>query len=689
MTQPYWSQRQAPPAPLPAPPPAEPGQGPSNSEFLSALAAGAANGTTLWVHAFDGNPDGHTGWGGGPYSAATDVQKVNGWGGQNTYFSVAALRPDEGGELRRRKSNFARLLCLVVDDIVVDDLMGSPSYVLQTSPGKRQAGFLLDRDDKDCADLALVTRLVTAMADKGLIKGDKSGNNAVRWVRLPQGTNQKPRETGPWRHEVEVWSPSTRYSLEDAAGCLGIDLDGLRAAARQEPQNYGLQAGSQDDRMQALTANVMRGENLHDSINGIAASMVASGMAGGAVVNMLRALMDASLAPRDDRWMARYQDIPRAVSTAQEKFKYEAASTTAEAVQAQDRPKLFVRADVLLANLKPIEWLIKGVLETDALGMLFGPSGAGKSFVAVDFACAVATGAAWLGHSVRQAPVFYVAGEGHSGLARRLAAWQKDRNVSLAGIDLYKSEKAVMLLDKAAAVDLAEELAAMVAAGMPVPGLVVVDTLARNFGDGDENTAADASRFIENVDTLIRKRWRCHVLVVHHSGHSAERARGSSAFKAAMDQELSVTPKGPGLILEVTKMKDAERPAGKVLMMKKVEVGIDPETEEPIESAVLEVAGDPFDFVVSRKAGGGEIKARQVVDLLLEPTGWSGWPWFCERLGCAQATGQRIVKELVNQQILEKVGESTKASFRVTDTARAKLSLIGGLIVGGSHDDGE
>lgn len=688
MTQPYWSQKPAPPPQAPPTPTGDPAPaGPSNSEFLAALAAGAANGTTLWVHAFDGNPDGHIGWGGGPYNAAADGQKVNEWGGRNTYFSVAALRPDDGGEIRRRKQNFARLLCLVVDDIVVDDLMGSPSYVLQTSPGKQQAGFFLDRDCRDSADLALVTRLVTAMADRGLIKADKSGNNAVRYVRLPGGTNQKPRDTGPWQHRMESWSPATRYSLEDAAACLGIDLDELRAEARQEPQTYGLQAGSQDERMQALTANVVRGENLHDSINGIAASMVASGMAGGAVVNMLRALMDASMAARDDRWLARYQDIPRAVTTAQEKFKYEAASTAAEVQQAAERPRLFVRADILLANLKPIEWLIKGILETDALSMLFGPSGAGKSFVAVDFACSVATGTAWLGHTVRQAPVFYVAGEGHSGLARRLAAWQMDRQVPLAGVDLYKSEKAVMLLDKAAAVDLAEEIAAMVAAGMPVPGLVVVDTLARNFGDGDENTAADASRFIENVDTLIRRRWRCNVLVVHHSGHTAERARGSSAFKAAMDQELSVTPKGPGLILEVTKMKDAERPAGKVLTMKKVEVGVDAETDEPIESAVLEVAGDPFEFVVSRKAGGGEIKARQVVDLLLEPQGWAGWPWFCERLGCAQMTGQRIVKELVNQQILEKVGESTKACYQVTESARRKLSLIGGLLHPGESDE--
>lgn len=687
MTQPYWGRHPAPPQQ----PPAQPEEQlhasvPTNSDFLRHLAAGARKGTALWVHAFDGNPDGHQGWGGFNYNAAINAGEVDSWGSKNTYFSVASLRPDVHGELARRKANFDRLLCLVADDVEPEDLMARPSYVLRTSPGKCQVGFFIESGDTDAADMALATRLVTTMATRGMVKADKSGNNVVRWVRLPVGTNQKPRDTGPWQHRLELWEPGNRYSLDEAAHCLGINLDELRAEAREAQAPTGIAEGPQEDRLRQLTTNVLRGENLHDSINAVAASMVSSGMAGGAIVNMLRALMDASLAARDERWLARYQDIPRAVTTAQEKFRYEQRSVAAEAAQTGDKPRMFIRAADLLANLKPIEWLVKGILETDALSMLFGPSGAGKSFVAVDFACCVSTGTAWLGHSVRQAPVFYVAGEGHSGLARRLAAWQKDRNVSLATADLYKSERAVLLLDKGAAEALADEIAGMVDQGMPVPGLVVVDTLARNFGDGDENTAADASRFIENVDTLIRKRWKCNVLIVHHSGHTAERARGSSAFKAAMDQELSVTPKGPGLILEVTKMKDAERPAGKALTLKTVEVGEDQETGEPIESAVLETVGDPFDFVVAKKAG-GHIKAREVVDMLLEPQGWAGFPWMCTRLGCANATAQRIVKELLNQQILERHGDGNKASYVVTASAKQKLSLIGGLLKAPSEDD--
>lgn len=295
-------------------------QGVTNSEFLRHLAAGAPNGTVLWVSAFVGNPNLAEGrdWAGAPYNAATMSATVDAWGLQNTYFSVGCVRYDEAGEIKRRKTNFARLLALVADDMRPEDMQGHPTWVLQTSPGKHQIGLMLDGNDPDCADAILCTRLVTTMAEKGMLKVDPSGNNVVRYVRLPVGQNQKPREAGAWSHVLETWNPNARYTLADAASVLGIDLEPLRAEAAK-PANE-VRTSSQDEQIAGLSANIIRGEYLHDSINSIAASMVASGMPGGAVVNMLRGLMSASAAPRDERWQSRYNDIPRAVSTAQAKF---------------------------------------------------------------------------------------------------------------------------------------------------------------------------------------------------------------------------------------------------------------------------------------------------------------------------------------------------------------------------------
>lgn len=294
----------------------------TNSAFLRELAQAAPKGTTLWVSAFLGNPDLAKGndWSGSPYNAAMMAATVDGWAHQNTYFSVGCLRPDAEGVLARRKANFVRLLALVADDIEDGDLRGMPSWRISTSPGKRQVGILLDGADPDCADIGLCTRLVTKMADAGMLKVDPSGNNVVRYVRLPLGQNQKPRHSGVFSHLVEAWNPAARYTLDEAAAILGIDLEVLRAAEQATAPQASVSGTPQDQLVRTLTANILRGEYLHDSINTLAASMVASGMPGGAVVNMLRGLMDSSAAPRDERFQARLADIPRSVSTAQQKF---------------------------------------------------------------------------------------------------------------------------------------------------------------------------------------------------------------------------------------------------------------------------------------------------------------------------------------------------------------------------------
>jgi hypothetical protein len=65
-----------------------------------------------------------------------------------------------------------------------------------------------------------------------------------------------------------------------------------------------------------LTANVLAGTFLHESLRDLAAKLIRSGMHPGAAVHMLRALMRCSNVPHDQRWRERYDDIPRAVFSA-------------------------------------------------------------------------------------------------------------------------------------------------------------------------------------------------------------------------------------------------------------------------------------------------------------------------------------------------------------------------------------
>jgi RecA-family ATPase len=65
--------------------------------------------------------------------------------------------------------------------------------------------------------------------------------------------------------------------------------------------------------------------------------------------------------------------------------------------------------------------------------------------------------------------------------------------------------------------------------------MIWLDTLARTFGAGDENSQKDMNAFITGVDRL-RDTFRCVVGVVHHTGkEDGKGLRGSSALYAAMD----------------------------------------------------------------------------------------------------------------------------------------------------------
>ncbi|MDX2494972.1 MAG: AAA family ATPase [Desulfuromusa sp.] len=92
------------------------------------------------------------------------------------------------------------------------------------------------------------------------------------------------------------------------------------------------------------------------------------------------------------------------------------------------------------------------------------------------------------------------------------------------------------------------------------PALVIVDTLNRNFGAGDENSTTDMTQFINGLDRLIHE-LNTTIMVVHHTGLSnTQRGRGSSALKAAVDTEYRLDVDGDARKLSCTKSKDHEPP---------------------------------------------------------------------------------------------------------------------------------
>ena len=98
------------------------------------------------------------------------------------------------------------------------------------------------------------------------------------------------------------------------------------------------------------------------------------------------------------------------------------------------------------------------------------------------------------------------------------------------------------------------------------------------------------SRFVAALDHL-RARYRCTVLVIHHTGHSQkDRGRGNSSFKAALDHEFKVQKDSNSAIIRfsATKTKDFIPPAPMAFRLVTTETDITDENGNTISSAVLQ-----------------------------------------------------------------------------------------------------
>ncbi len=210
-----------------------------------------------------------------------------------------------------------------------------------------------------------------------------------------------------------------------------------------------------------------------------------------------------------------------------------------------------------IENPVQAEWLIDGLIEAKTTGALFGESTSGKSFVAVDLAACMATGTPWIGHSIENPGIaLYFAGEGRHGMPRRFKAWQEDREVVISKNKLYLPKSRIEITPAGV-----RTITTAIDKLPAPPALIIIDTVARSLPSGsDENSAKDMMEFINAIDE-IRDHYGCVVALIHHTGHSETartRARGSSAFRAAMDWEILLDKRKSKMFW--TKMKDAELP---------------------------------------------------------------------------------------------------------------------------------
>jgi bifunctional DNA primase/polymerase-like protein len=131
----------------------------------------------------------------------------------------------------------------------------------------------------------------------------------------------------------EISEAEAKQLVDDIVELLCRDFGYKRAAARAH-KGGGAGAGDPAKDWQALVDGILAGTDLHANTRDLAAKMARAGMDGGAIVNLLRGLMDSSAAPRDQRWQDRYDNLPRQVDSIQAKIAAEQAAAAAVATAA-------------------------------------------------------------------------------------------------------------------------------------------------------------------------------------------------------------------------------------------------------------------------------------------------------------------------------------------------------------------
>jgi hypothetical protein len=202
------------------------------TEFL----AGVFHGADAWLcAAADGND--RTGFFGARASRC-DLDGA-GWANTNNYYCIGILKD---GAPTRANAHWESGPVVVIDDVgektdadSVRDCLGEPSFIVQSSPGSQQWGYLLHTPITDPDIMAQMQKALTIAFFGGIDPGQEA---LVRYMRLPCGVNNKPTRvsanggTAPAVY-MAAWNPTRRFHWQDMAEDLGHDWDAAAGAHTQ------------------------------------------------------------------------------------------------------------------------------------------------------------------------------------------------------------------------------------------------------------------------------------------------------------------------------------------------------------------------------------------------------------------------------------------------------------------------
>lgn len=239
----------------------------------------------------------------------------------------------------------------------------------------------------------------------------------------------------------------------------------------------------------------------------------------------------------------------------------------------------------------PKEEILKGVLGVDEYTMVSGKPGSGKSVITTDMACHVAAGMDWHGRAVKQGLVVYIAAERKALTKRRMRAFKKRH-----GVDDIPLAVLGGMMDFTSGMADANAIIAIVKAMEEACGhkcvWIIIDTLTRTFGPGDQNASKDMVKFVRSCDAIREAVTGTHLTVIHHTGWAGDRGKGAIDLDGAVDASFLVKKEGGAYVLECDGTNDGDEGVITHFRMEGVQVG-EKDGEPTMAPVVVQADGSP------------------------------------------------------------------------------------------------
>ncbi|MHA7272574.1 AAA family ATPase [Arthrobacter sp. TMT4-20] len=247
---------------------------------------------------------------------------------------------------------------------------------------------------------------------------------------------------------------------------------------------------------------------------------------------------------------------------------------TVPVLSTDEEPKVRLKSVTDMLKTSEIDWIVDGHIHRSGLTQLYGASYTGKTLVVLDLIMSWCAGlTTWQGlplcNNGEPQQAVYVAAEGGAALSVHVDAWLKyhqevDRSLldGLVFLDGGEGDHVFLGIGKEQPnlEDSWTRLSAEMNQLEVTPSIMVFDTQIDLAPGIDENSNTDMVGILRRIKRLGDSSGFM-AIVVHHTGHDGNKARGASGMMGKCDAQAKLVRIGEGKAsLEWMKVKGRARP---------------------------------------------------------------------------------------------------------------------------------